>query len=183
MPDLFHLPAALSTLAASILMGAARAAGALAIIAVPAAVLAATPASGPAPVQSEWYGRWTVNEENPVFTARGRLYRTVDIAPCGKDFCGVSVGDKGVCGPVLFRFLGWRARAERELRGHGVWGKARKNVMLMRYDTYAPDSDRVAGQEVELYLGDGWDFGGRSDSMPKFHATYKRMAGPVCRVG
>lgn len=174
MGDLFHLPAGLSTgLAAAMLLFLAGGPGAT----------AATPAaSGPAPAKSDWYGRWTVDEENPVYTARGRLYRTLDIAPCGNDFCGVSVGDKGACGPVLFRFLGHRARDEQELRGHGAWGKGRKNVVLMRYDTYAPDSDRVTGQGVELYLGDGWDFGGRSDSMPKFHAVYKRAAAPACRA-
>lgn len=177
MGDLFHLPAGLSTgLAVVALLFAATEAG-------PAAAKA--PESGPAPVKSDWYGRWTVDEENPAFTARGRLYRTIDVGPCGNDFCGVSVSDKGACGPVLFRFLGSRARNhgrdEQELRGHGVWGKGRKNVMLMRYDTYAADSDRVSGQGIELYLGDGWDFGGRSDSMPKFHAVYKRAAAPGCR--
>ena len=50
-------------------------------------------AAGASSAKSPYYGRWTVDEEKPVFTARGRLYKTIDVAPCGKDFCGVSVND------------------------------------------------------------------------------------------
>lgn len=118
---------------------------------------------------SPLYGRWTVSEDRPVFTTRGRLYKTIDVAPCGRDFCGVSVGDKGACGPVLFRFLGKSASGDDVLRGHGRWGAEKKNIVIY------PGEDNL-----ELYLGDGYSFGERSGSMPKFHADYKRLAGARC---
>ena len=92
-------------------------------------VLAAQGA-GAATASSPYYGRWTVNEDKPVFTAKGRQYQTIDIAPCGKDFCGVSVGEKGQCGPVLFRFLARHASGETQLRGHAKWGDQTKNVQI-----------------------------------------------------
>ncbi len=122
-----------------------------------------------AAVPSPYYGRWTVNEAKPVFTTKGRMYKTIDIAPCGKDFCGVSVGDKGECGPVLFRFLMKHADAE-ELQGHAKWGTATKNVVI--YARNVPP--------LELYLGDGYDFGDRSGNMPKFHGEYKRIGNARC---
>ena len=82
-----------------------------------AALGLALPAAA-APARPYW-GRWTVAEDSPVFSSRGREYKTIDIAPCGKDFCGVSVADNGKCGAVLFRFLMKRADGQRELRGHG----------------------------------------------------------------
>lgn len=116
-----------------------------------------------------------------MFSTRGKLYRTIDVAPCGKDFCGTSVSANGACGPVLFRFLGWRARAEEELRGHGAWGKVKKKAQLFLYDKYDEATEKVTGKTLELYLGDGWDFGGRSDSMPAFHGMYRRTAAGSCR--
>ena len=53
--------------------------------------------AGPA-ATSRYYGRWTVNKNKPVSTAKGRTYQTIDIAPCSNDFCNVSVGDNGHCG-------------------------------------------------------------------------------------
>ena len=142
---------------------------------VPACV-ASLAFSAPAPaapggeVATPYYGRWTVSEERPVFTARGRAYKTIDVAQCGRDFCGVSVDDKGKCGPVLFRFLAKNVRAE-ELKGHGKWGDQQKNLEIYRYDA-----------AFELYLGDGHDFGGRSASMPKFHADYRRTGNASCKA-
>ena len=138
------------------------------------ALTLAVGAQAAAPVSSGWYGRWVVAEENPAFTARGQVYKTVDIAPCGNDFCGVSVGDGGRCGAVLFRFLGHRAATDDSLQGHGRWGTGRKNVML-----YSFGGDAVP-RGFELYLGDGYDFGGRSDNMPKFHAEYRRTGAAQC---
>ena len=85
-------------LASPQLVGEASAAGASA---TGAAAVSASAAKSP------YYGRWTVEEDNPVFTARGRLYKTIDVAPCGRDFCGVSVDDSGRCGVALFRFMGF----------------------------------------------------------------------------
>ncbi len=142
---------------------------ALAMLAL-AAPLHAAAAPGTAPV----FGRWTVSEDRPVFTARGRVFKTIDIAPCGRDFCGVSVADNGKCGAVLFRFLGAHAREE-ELHGHANWGTVRKDLVIYRYDGDTPGSSNF-----ELYLGDGHDFGERSGNMPKFHSTYRRAGGARC---
>ena len=86
--------------------------------------------AGGAAASSPYYGRWTVSENRPVFTARGRLYKTIDVARCGADFCGVSVGDKGACGTVLFRFLGGHATGTVELHGHGKSADGQKNIMI-----------------------------------------------------
>lgn len=150
-------------------------------IALGAAGAALATPSGPAPASSLYYGRWSVSEERPVFTMRGREYKTIDIAPCGKDFCGVSVADNGKCGPLLFRFLGFRARddADAYLKGHGKWGKERKNVVIYGYD----DGDtKPITRTLELYLGEGYDFGDRSDNMPRFHANYARRGAAICKA-
>ena len=127
---------------------------------------------------SPYYGRWTVNEDKPVWTAKGRMYRTIDIAPCGRDFCGVSVGDKGQCGPVLFRFLAKHADGESELHGHAKWGAATKNVQISTWEQDA--KDWPGGRQIDLYVGDGHDFGERSENMPKFHGEYKRIGNARC---
>jgi hypothetical protein len=143
---------------------------ALGLVALPGLPAAATPTS-------PYFGRWTVSEERPIFTARGRLYKTIDVAPCGRDFCGVSVDDRGNCGATLFRFLGSHAGTDM-LSGHGRWGETKKNLEIYRSE----DSDTQGGSTFELYLGDGHDFGGRSESMPKFHASYRRLGGANCRT-
>ncbi len=147
----------------------------------PFALAPAVALAAPAPASSLYYGRWTVSEDRPVFTPRGREYKTIDVAPCGKDFCGVSVTDGGRCGPVLFRFLGHRAKdgSDDYLRGHGKWGAAKKNVVIYSYD----DTDaQPVKRSLELYLGDGYDFGERSDNMPKFHANYSRSGKALCKA-
>jgi hypothetical protein len=121
---------------------------------------------------SPYYGRWTVSEDRPVFTARGLTYKTIDVAPCGSDFCGVSVDDNGRCGAVLFRFLGVHAEVD-TLRGHGKWGNEQKNVVIYSNG----DGDNPG---FELYLGDGYNLGGRSANMPKFHSTYRRLGRARC---
>lgn len=140
-----------------------------------AALAPAVPAAAGGAASSPYYGRWAVNEDNPVFTARGRLYKTLDVSPCGKDFCGVSVDDAGRCGAVLFRFLGIHATTD-TLRGHGRWGDQQKNVVIMSYGTL--DNGDNAG--FELYLGDGYNLGSRSANMPTFHAEYKRLGQAKC---
>lgn len=124
---------------------------------------------------SPYYGRWTVSEDRPIFTVRGAAYKTIDITTCGRDFCGVSVDDKGRCGAVLFRFLAKNAATDM-LRGHGRWGSEQKNIVLMSYGT--TDTGENAG--FELLLGDGYNLGSRSGSMPKFHADYKRLGAARC---
>lgn len=147
----------------------------LGLVAMTGPVLAAGPGAA---ASSPYYGRWTVSEDRPVFTARGRLYKTIDVAPCGRDFCGVSVDERGTCGATLFRFLSRHATGTYELRGHGKWGDAQKNLEI--YSDGEPDAG--ADRSFDLYLGDGHDFGGRSESMPKFHASYRRLGGGTCRA-
>lgn len=157
MSALFHRIAALSI--ASI---------GLAFSAVPAQAASGSP----------FWGRWKVEDQNAVFSSRGREYKTIDIAPCGKDFCGVSVKDNGQCGPVLFRFLMKRAKGDQELRGHGRWGNARKNVLIW---LFARDEGQRQDQ-FQLYLGDGYDFGERSENMPKFEAIYRHSGVAQCKA-
>ena len=145
---------------------------------IAALVLAGTAAQAGPAATSPYYARWSTTEPQRAFTARGREYRTIDIAPCGNDFCGVSVGDKGQCGPVLFRFLSKHAGADDALRGHGRWGSAQKNVVIYHYD-YEPDE---GGKQLELYLGKGYDFGERSDNMPSFHSIYRPTGKAVCKA-
>lgn len=141
-------------------------------------LLAASPAmsAGPA-ATSPYYGRWTVTEENPRFSSKGMVYKTIDVAACGNDFCGVSVNDAGKCGATLFRFLSKHADGETTLRGHGRWGSQRKRVQIDTWND--PDT---GGRQYELYLGDSYDFGERSDNMPKFHTTYRQSGQALCRA-
>ncbi len=144
-----------------------------------AALNLAVPAIAAAPGSPFW-GRWKAarNDNSPVFSSRGRDYKTIDIAPCGKDFCGVSVKDNGQCGPVLFRFLMKRANGGNELRGHGKWGSGRKNVMIWLFD-----GENDSGHKgMQLYLGEGYDFGERSANMPKFDASYRHSGAAKCKA-
>jgi hypothetical protein len=157
MPSLLHRTAALS----------------IGLILTVSAVASATPAA-----RSPYYGRWVVSEDRPVFTAKGRQYKTIDIAPCGNDFCGVSVADNGTCGPTLFRFLASHADGETTLHGKGRWGTERKNVQIDTWD----DGETPNRRWISLYLGDGHDFGERSDNMPRFHAEYNRTGEARCKA-
>jgi hypothetical protein len=125
---------------------------------------------------AKYYGRWSVSEDKPVFTARGRLYKTIDIAPCGRDFCGISVSEQGACGTTLFRFRTRGPDFDDTLHGHGVWGQARKNITLYGY----VDPEITGGKSMEIALGDGYDFSERSDNMPKFRANYRPTGAARC---
>ena len=126
---------------------------------------------------SHFFGRWTVSDDKPVYTKKGKLYKTVDIAPCGADFCGVSVADDGGCGATLFRFLTIHANTD-DLVGHGLWGSIKKKVEVV-YMT--PD-----GEKPSLMIGlgaDDFSFEGREGSMPTFQANYKNTGDAVCMAG
>jgi hypothetical protein len=125
---------------------------------------------------SPYYGRWQVNEPNSHFSARGRAYKIVDIAPCGRDFCGVSVGDNGQCGQTLFRFLSAHSDGSTRLLGHGLWGSGKKDITIDSYEGDTPGSGTL-----ELFLGNGHDFGERGGSMPMFNATYEKHGAAQCR--
>ena len=87
-------------------------------------------------------------------------------------------GRQGCCGAVLFRFLAKHANGEGELRGHAKWGAATKNVQISTWEQDA--KDWPGGRQIDLYVGDGHDFGERSENMPKFHGEYKRIGNARC---
>lgn len=126
---------------------------------------------------SPYYGRWQVNDPDARLSARGRVYKMIDIAPCGRDFCGVSVSDNGQCGQTLFRFLSRHRDGTTTLQGHGVWGTGKKDITIYSYDAETPESTTL-----ELYLGNGHDFGERGGSMPMFNASYEKHGSAQCRA-
>jgi hypothetical protein len=126
-----------------------------------------------APVIS-YFGRWTVSDDKPEYSSKGVVYKTVDIAPCGKDFCGVSVDENNACGPTLFRFLTAHVKDE-ELNGHGRWGSVKKKLQI-NYAT--PEGETPY---VRLGLGeDDMDVTGREGSIPTFEANYKYVGEGTC---
>ena len=125
---------------------------------------------------SQYFGRWTVSDDKPVYTAKGRHWKTFDVARCGADFCGVAVDDKQNCGETLFRFLTIHAGND-ELVGHGLWGSEKKKLMI--------DFIKTEGSPDSLYLGVGnsdMDLSAREGSMAIFEANYKRLSGATCVV-
>ena len=123
---------------------------------------------------SPYFGRWINSEEKPRYSSKGILYKTIDIAPCGKDFCGVSVSDTGKCGTVLFRFLTIHATAS-DLTGHGKWGNSKLKVLIQQM---ADDKNNV---NLLIGLGDKtFDFAGREGSMPTYRGDYKRVNAATC---
>jgi hypothetical protein len=121
-----------------------------------------------------FYGRWTVSDDKPVYSSKGKLYRTIDVSPCGKDFCGVSVDDNNHCGPTLFRFLTTHGKDE-GLKGHGVWGTAKKKLEIA--DIASPGAARA----ILIGLGENdMDITGREGSMPTFQANYKIAGKVIC---
>jgi hypothetical protein len=121
-----------------------------------------------------FYGRWTVSDDKPAYSSKGKLYKMIDVSPCGKDFCGVSVDDNNHCGPTLFRFLTTHAKDE-GLTGHGLWGAAKKKLSIA--DIAGP------GEKPAVLLGlgeDDMDITGREGSVPTFQANYKIAGKVVC---
>ena len=144
------------------------------ILAVGLALAAISAANVARAADSPYFGRWSVSEDNQKFSAKGKTYKTFDIAPCGKDFCGVSVSDDGKCGPTLFRFLMAHAKAA-SLTGHGLWGDSKKNVEIS--NTQIGDTKEW---DMTLDLGDGHDFGSREGSEPIYDAQYSRKGDATC---
>lgn len=147
----------------------------LAILSIGLAALGAAASAGAA-TGSPYFGRWTVDEPDARFSARGRPYQTIDIAPCGKDFCGVSVGADGACGATLFRFLSTHKAGSTTLVGHAKWGEATQNVNIDAYE------DEPGKWMLDLRLGNGRNLGERSGNMPKFTGSYKRLGAATCRA-
>jgi hypothetical protein len=122
----------------------------------------------------QYYGRWTVSDDKPAFSKKGILYKTIDIGPCNKDFCGVSVDEQNNCGGTLFRFF-TSHKIDEELRGHAVWGDLKKTLIL--------GLARPADAKPYVYLGLGEkdvDLSEREGSIPTFQANYKMMGTASC---
>jgi hypothetical protein len=102
------------------------------------------------------------------------LYKTLDVAPCGRDYCGVSVGKNGACGPTMFRFLARTVARKEGLNGHGRWGSATKNIEISAYKADGQSRTLLVG------LGDGHNFNDRGGSMPSFSAAYRPVGAARC---
>jgi hypothetical protein len=126
---------------------------------------------------SLYFGRWTVDDPTDKFSANGKLYRMIDIAPCGADFCGVSVREGSACGATLFRFLASHANAEL-LTGHGKWGGAKKKMQIIS----STGDDKVTVISIGLGGGD-YDITAREGSMPTFEANYHKVSEASCTAG
>ena len=122
--------------------------------------------------KSIYFGRWTVDDPTDKFSPNGKLYRVIDIAPCGADFCGVSV-DVGACGATLFRFLAIHEGAT-ELNGHGKWGADKKKLWVTK---------GVEGAALTVQLGNEDFHPGSRMSAPTFDANYHKIGEPECKAG
>jgi hypothetical protein len=119
---------------------------------------------------SDMFGRWVADDLNDKFSANGKLYRKIDIAPCGHEVCGVSA-DGGACGVTLFRAP--RVREDTNLDGRGKWGAGEKLFVITGYG---------AGADLTLTfeLGDKEARLGTRGSMPTFVVNYKRIGKALC---
>ena len=131
-------------------------------------------AGAAAAAPSIYTGRWTVADDKPTFSSKGLFYKTIDVAPCGRDYCGVSVGKNGACGPTLFRFLAKTVAREQGLNGHGRWGSATKNIEIFAYE------EDGRPRTLVVSLGDGHNFNDRGGNMPMFSATYRPVGTGRC---
>jgi hypothetical protein len=142
----------------------------VAILSLGASLVLANAASAS---DSPYFGRWTFNGKDQKFSSKGVMYKTIDVAPCGDNFCGVSVAEDGTCGPTLFRFLGEHAKNE-TLNGHGLWGSDRKFINI---ESYVDDKQKT---NIHVDLGDTADVGSREGSEPKFYADYYVTGKATC---
>jgi hypothetical protein len=138
--------------------------------------LGALALSAAAASPSTYSGRWTVADDKPMFSTKGRFYKTLDVARCGGDVCGVSVAENGACGPTLFRFHAATLARNDPAKGHGRWGAVKKNIVLSSWT----DQDLPGGRRMNINLGDGFDFGERSGNMPKYSAEYRPIGKASC---
>jgi hypothetical protein len=173
MTILSHVLSRLSICAAA---GVAAGTAMLSLGSVPATASAAKIAQNP------YVGRWSVSEATPKFSARGLAYKTIDISRCGTSLCGVSVTDSGKCGASLFRMKHENADGDSRMQGHANWGKAKKNIVVYSYGGPPENAEEANNFGFELYVGDGYDMGGRSENMPKFYAPYKRKGASACHM-
>jgi hypothetical protein len=174
MGTLFHRPKTLSMRYGIVALGLAAAAG------FGISGFGQQEDTGPSP----YPGRWTVatiedaedSDAEPV-SARGLIYHTIDMAPCGKDLCAVSVGANDACGALLFKIAAKKAADFDYLEGRALWGKGKKNLVIYMARGDTPDQN-----SFDLYIGDGHDFGERSDNIPKYYAYYTPAGAAKCVV-
>jgi hypothetical protein len=92
-------------------------------------------ASSAEPTSNLFLGRWTVLNDRQTLTEPQQPYKTVDIVPCGASLCGISVGDAGACGDVLFRRLTLHEGPLGVfLDGSGKWGKDSLSLRIIRLE-------------------------------------------------
>lgn len=154
MPNLFHGGARIGALALAI------------------AALAGQNTASAGETKWNHFGRWTVDDPTDKFSTNGKMYRIVDIAPCGKDFCGVSVEGQS-CGPTLFRFFSTHGKDD-TLEGHGKWGAEQLKLFV-----YA------GGDKPTMNISMGgakFDPESRSGSIPTFTADYHRIGDAMCKA-
>lgn len=113
-----------------------------------------------------------LNDGQPL-TAQQQPYKAIDIVPCGTSLCGVSVGDAGACGDVLFRRL---TLHEGPLGvfvdGSGKWGEDRLNLRII----YLQDS-----AQIRLFLAKFSSLGNEQGIRTlELRETYRRVADAAC---
>jgi hypothetical protein len=129
--------------------------------------------------QNPLFGRWTLKDDKTALSAKGNLYKTIDIVSCSKDFCGVSVDDKNLCGQTLFHVPIIDVKNGLLLEGLGKWGTLEKKIeiQIFIHQTYnKPD--------ILLALGeDDMSLARRVSSIPIFVADYKKTGQATCTAG
>jgi hypothetical protein len=122
--------------------------------------------------------RYSAYNGYSAFSSYGRPYRTIDLAPCGRDLCGAGVDRTGKCSAVLFR-IPVQSRNKNPLggtgawpaRGSGLWGNQRKTIALQM---------SIGSRELVINLGDEYSFAERSGSGPKLVAAYSPAGAARC---
>ncbi len=128
----------------------------------------------------DYYGRWTIDEKSVASSVREKLYQTIDVAPCGSDFCGISVDTTGTCGVTLFRIRytppndGFKGD---KLNGSGVWGDKMKYIEVSVYNLPKPKK----GRAFWIALGGKHNIASRVD-MPTFIGEYSLIGEAKCMV-
>jgi hypothetical protein len=127
------------------------------------------PIAAYAEMPSPYFGHWTMSSQlggspEPL-SRKGSLYKNIDIAPCGRDICGVSVNDNGECGPLLFRFLATHAY-KRLFKLHSLWGTHNEKAYLGYHG--GNETKNNSPIEITLDIGKDADPNGREGGMPMF---------------
>ncbi len=128
----------------------------------------------------EFLGRWTVDDVTRKFTERGNIYDTLDVVPCGKDVCGVSISKNGKCDGQLFRITPDASPDYPGLQGKGKWGNGED--VLSIFQTSAADG-KANGRAMTISIGQRGNPMSRVASMPLFRARYTAAGEAKCSAG